>query len=116
MKFKSYQYISEADLVNLEGWKDDLPITNPKLFKEILFKHGAEVTQPIDELFDNHRMRTSNKTHNGRRWMFTERTDREWLNSGCATIEAYMAASDEETVKDMQQMNRRYKLPQTKGE
>lgn len=116
MKFKSYQYISEADLINLDVWQPDLPTTNAKLFKEILFKHGAEVTQPIEELFDTHRMRTSNKTHTGRRWLFVERCDRQWLQSGCATIEAYMASSDEETVKDMQQMNRRYKLPQNKSE
>lgn len=113
-KFKSYNYLSEADLKNLSEWTDDLPTTNPQLFKEILFQHGAEITQAIECIEDTHRMRTSNKTHTGKRWVYVERCDREWLNSGLATIEAYLAASDDETRKDMQKMNRQYKLPQKK--
>lgn len=105
-KFKSYNYLSEADLEKLDCWTPDLPQKNPTLFKQILFKHGAEITQEINCVEDTHRMRTSNKTHTGKRWVFVERTDRDWLNSGVATIEAYLAASDKETQKDMAAMGR----------
>lgn len=114
MKFKSYNYLSEADLRLLEGWSDDLPFSDPKLFKEILFKHGAEVSQPIELTEDTHRLRTSNKVHTGKRWVFQERLDKEWLRSGCATIEAYMASSDPEIQRDIDNMRRYAKLPQSK--
>ncbi len=104
--FKSYHYLSEADLRKLEGWTDDLPTRNPELFKRILNNHGADLKHKIEEVNDHHRMRTSNQSHTGRRWVFVERTDRKWLNTGCASIEAYLASSDEETVKDMSKMSR----------
>lgn len=113
-KFKSYNYMSEADLQKLDFWNDNLPQTNPSLFKDILYKHGADTTKQIECVEDTHRMRTSNKTHTGKRWVFIERTDSAWLKSGVATIEAYLAASDSETMKDMQKMSKTYKLPQKK--
>lgn len=113
-KFKSYNYLSEADLEKLDCWTADLPQKNPTLFKQILFKHGAEITQTVECVEDTHRMRTSNKTHTGKRWVFVERTDRDWLNSGVATIEAYLAASDKETQKDMAAMSR-YAVTPTKN-
>ena len=112
--FKSYNYLSEADLQKLDVWTDTFPEEHPEQFKEILFKHGAEVSQEVECVVDTHRMRTSNQTHTGKRWVFVERIDKEHLRSGIATMEAYMASSDESTRKDMQQMSRRYKLPESK--
>lgn len=112
--FKSYNYLSEKDLEKLDFWNDDYPKNHPEQFKQLLFKHGAEITKEIECVIDTHRMRTSNQVHTGKRWVFVERQDREWLNSGAATIEAYMASSDEDTRKDMVNMSRRYQLPNKK--
>jgi hypothetical protein len=59
-------------------------------------------------------MRTSNQTHTGKRWVFVERQDREYLNSGIASMEAWIASSDESTREDMMNMSRRYQLPSKK--
>jgi hypothetical protein len=113
-KFNSYNYLSEADLEKLDCWTPDLPYKNPTLFKQILFKHGAEITKTIELVEDTHRMRTSNKTHTGKRWVFIERIDRDWLNSGAASMEAWMASADKETQKDMSSMSR-YVVTYKKG-
>lgn len=112
--FKSYQYLSEADLQKLDFWTEDFPETNPETFKNILFQHGAEITQEIECVTDTHRMRTSNQTHTGKRWVFVERQDRDYLNSGIASMEAWIASSDESTREDMMNMSRRYQLPSKK--
>ena len=112
--FKSYQYLSEADLQKLDFWTEDFPETNPEAFKNILFQHGAEITQEIECVTDTHRMRTSNQTHTGKRWVFVERQDRDYLNSGIASMEAWLASSDESTREDMMNMSRRYQLPSKK--
>jgi hypothetical protein len=109
--FKSYQYLSEADLNKLEFWTEDFPEKHPEEFKKILFSHGAETSQPIECIEDTHRMRTSNQLYTGKRWMFVERIDRSWLNSGAATMEAWMASADDSTREDMTNMSRTYKLP-----
>jgi|SRR5690606_7412038 len=112
--FKSYQYLSEADLQKLSFWTEDFPETNPEAFKDILFQHGAEVSQEIECVTDTHRMRTSNQTHTGKRWVFVERQDREYLNSGIASMEAWIASADISTREDMMNMSRRYQLPSKK--
>lgn len=114
-KFKAYNYLSEADLSQLKEWNNSIPHSNEKLFKEILFAHGADITKPIECVEDTHRMRTSNKTHTGRKWVFVERTDKEWLASGKASIEAHMASTDKEIMKDMSSMSR-YAVVATKSE
>jgi hypothetical protein len=103
--FKSYNYLSEADLTLLDGWNNNYPQEHQKAFKELLWKHG--ITGEIELVEDTHRLRTSNAIHTGKRWVGEERTDAAWLKSGAATIEAYLAASDAETQCDMRRMSRR---------
>lgn len=110
VNFKSYNYLSEADLRKLDGWEDNLPVSSPEKFKEILFQHGADISQEIEEEINIHRMRTSNLVHEGKRWVFVERQDNEWLKSGKASLEAWMSAADKETMKDMTKMSRYAKI------
>lgn len=114
--FKSYNYLSESDLEQINGWSENYPTEHPEAFKELLFKHGADTAYDVELVVDTHRMRTSNKAHTGRRWVFVERTDRKWIQSGLATIEAYMASSDAEIQKDMSNMSRRYTVAPKDGE
>ena len=113
---KSYNYLSESDLCVLDGWSETYPTDHPAAFKELLFKHGADTSQEVECVTDTHRMRTSNKAYTGRRWVFVERTDPQWIRSGLATIEAYMASSDSEVQKDMANMSRRASVPPRDGE
>ncbi len=114
--YKSYNYLSEADLCVIDGWTDTYPTDHPAAFKELLFKHGADTSCEVECVEDTHRMRTSNKAHTGRRWVFVERTDNNWIRSGLATIEAYMASSDAEIQKDMVNMSRRRQIVPQDGE
>jgi hypothetical protein len=109
--FKSYNYLSEADLLKLSNYHHKLNEENPTLLREILFMHGADVGHEFECVVDTHRMRTSNKVYTGKRFVYVERTDKEWLCSGIASMEAYMAATDEDTRKDMAHMSRRFIMP-----
>jgi len=108
---KSYNYLSEFDLQQLDDWSEEYPVEHQKEFKELLFKHGADTTHDVELSIDTHRPRTSNKAYTGRRWVFVERFDKDWLRSGVATMEAYMASSDSEIQKDMGEMSRRQGTP-----
>lgn len=113
-QFRSYHYLSEGDLSKLDFWTSDYPEKNKKEFEEMMFKYGADINYKIEVVEDTHRLRTSKNEYTGKRFVFVERTDRGWLNSGLATIEAYMAASDPEIQKDIDGMRGYTKLPQKK--
>ena len=76
----------------------------PEEFKQILFQAGMDIRQPI-ELQENilHRNRM-NKTVQCDRWVGNERTDNEWVYSGCASKEARDKASGSRLLADIYRM------------
>jgi DNA-directed RNA polymerase alpha subunit len=100
-------YLSFADLQNVVGFRSSLMTENTKEFERILFENGADISKPYNVVRCLHRPRTSNKPYDGFRVEFTERTDKEWRNTGVASLEAWVFSSKDKSLQqEMRNMSR----------
>lgn len=83
------EYISLSEIQTVDSsitkeWID----SNSDKFKEILFNLGCDIyNYPADEQYVCHRNRFGN-TVTDFRWVCNSRVDKEWIQSGYASIEA----------------------------
>lgn len=88
-----YAYISESDLLRLPGYSKDMPEKAPEEFKKILWACGLNVKSPELEIQTLLHRNLQNKVVSCRRWVSIERTDKQWLRGGHASLEAVIASS-----------------------
>lgn len=86
-----WNYISEADLEYCRDWNPNIPKEKPRLFLRMLYLLGADPTQKWEEETLTHRTRVTGEIVTTKRYAFVERRDKDWLNSGLASLEAIMA-------------------------
>ena len=90
-----YKVSGFAEAVAAASTGNDVPI------KDILFMNGVDVTQPVTYASNTHRTLTG-KQYTGIRVEGSERTDPEWIASGCASMEAKIeAGTDDITLRQV---------------
>jgi hypothetical protein len=87
-------YLSFFDLQGVVGFQSCKETQDKGRLEEILWSHGADISKPYQIRFCTHRPRTSNIPYTGMRIEYTERTDKEHLLSGIASIEAQLFTKD----------------------
>lgn len=75
-------------------------------FRRILWENGCDIDKPFKLVRCNHRPRTSNIPYDGFKIDFSERTDKEWIDSGAASLNAYAySAGNKDLVADLLNLN-----------
>ena len=88
------QYLSFFDLLGVVGFQSCKETQDKKELERTLWEHGADISKPYQIRFCTHRPRTSNIPYTGFRIEFTERTDKEHLLSGIASLESKLFTKD----------------------
>lgn len=105
-----YHALSVKDLQLLDGWDDSLLEATPesnKQLNEILWNNGMNVYKPYSVDVCLHRTLNNNVPWYGARINGMERTDKAWLRSGYASVEAYIASTKDLSLqKELMNMNR----------
>jgi len=97
----SFKNVSLSDLIRCPGYDG----TEAKT-KELLWQLGCDTSHEIDVQVVQHR-NMSNQIVTCEYYLCRERTDRAWIQSGHASIEAlYASKPDAELQKDMIKMSR----------
>ena len=92
--------ISETDLLASPDYDGSVASRN-----KILFKLGVDTSLPIEVLKCSHR-NLQGKVVEGNLFMGFERLDKEWVKSGWASDEAFLASSNDPTLaKEVHEMN-----------
>lgn len=97
--------LSFHDLNLITGFKEAYDSQNTKLFEAILQTNGFDVAKGYELHHCTHR--TINRIeYTGIRVQGVERTDKAWIATGCASMEAQIAAvGDKHLRKDLRIMN-----------
>lgn len=94
--------VSAADIAVVKpDFTYDWTISNPKAFQDILHEFGMDVTsmwEVQDDVIHTTRM---NKVVQCTRYVGSERTDKEWINSGYASREAKDKSSGSKLLNDI---------------
>lgn len=97
--------LSFHDLFLVDGFKEAFESNNVKVFEAILNTNGMDVSLGYEQVHSTHRT-INNILYTGIRIQGFERTDQDWINTGCASIEAQIrAVKDAETRKHLRRMN-----------
>lgn len=97
--------LSFHDLNMVDGFQEAVEIENKKVFEAILFTNGMEVSLGYELVACNHRT-INNIEYYGIRVEGFERTDKAWLATGCASMEAQIEATKDKSLrKELRQMN-----------
>lgn len=92
--------ISESDLQVFKEYDNTVASRN-----KLLYKLGVDTSLPVEVIECQHR-NLQNKVVDGKLFMCFERLDREWVKSGCASLEAFIASSNDPTLsKEIHEMN-----------
>lgn len=92
--------ISESDLVTFKEYDGSTTIRN-----QLLYKLGVDTSLPIEMIECQHR-NLQGKVVEGKLFMCFERLDWEWVKSGHASLEAFIASSNDPTLgKEIVTMN-----------
>lgn len=92
------QYLSFGDLKQIPEFRIALMRQDAEEFKRILYENGLDIEKGYNVSKSLHRMRTSNQLYNGFRVDSTERTDKEWIASGAASLEAIQHSSKDRSL------------------
>ena len=96
--------ISESDLLTFKEWDGTVAARN-----KVLYKLGVDTSLPIETLECQHR-NLQGKVHDGVLFMCFERLDKDWVKSGFASTEAFLAHGNDPTmVKEINEMNGEWK-------
>lgn len=90
----NYHNLSLSDLIEVEGFAEAYGKDNKKQIREILWNCGMDTTQEVEEFVCEHR-NLRKQVVKCLRYNGYERTDKEWLSSGVATLEAVIASSED---------------------
>lgn len=91
-------FLSVSDLRLLDKWHDDLEEINRVAFLMLLFENGVDISKPIEKRVCTHR-NLQNKVVNCLRYDCTERTDKQWLTSGAASVNAFIDSCRDPSLK-----------------
>lgn len=92
--------ISESDLQTFEWYDGSVTVRN-----NLLYKLGVDTSLPIEVLKCHHR-NLQGKAVECNLFMGFERLDSEWVKSGHASTEAFLAAGNDPTIaKEVATMN-----------
>ena len=92
--------ISESDLQVFKEYDNTVASRN-----KLLYKLGVDTSMSIEVIECQHR-NLQGKVVEGKLFMAFERLDREWVKSGHASIEAFIASSNDPTLsKEIHEMN-----------
>jgi hypothetical protein len=92
--------ISESDLIAFKEYDSSVAVRN-----KLLYKLGVDISMPIEVIECIHR-NLSGKVVEGKLWLAFERLDSEWCKSGFASLEAFIASSNDPTLgKEIATMN-----------
>lgn len=92
--------IGEYDLYLFKEYDGSLAVRN-----QLLYKLGVDTSFPIEVLNCSYRSLTG-KAVEGNLFLCSERLDSEWIKSGAASIEAFIASSNDPTLaKEVHEMN-----------
>ena len=92
--------ISESDLQVFKEYDNTVASRN-----KLLYKLGVDTSMSVEVIECQHR-NLQNKVVDGKLFMCYERLDREWVKSGHASLEAFIASSNDPTLgKEIVTMN-----------
>ena len=92
--------ISESDLATFKEYDGSVAIRN-----QLLYKLGVDTSLHIEVIECQHR-NLQGKVVEGKLFMGFERLDRDWCKSGFASLEAFIASSNDPTLgKEIVTMN-----------
>ena len=92
--------ISESDLATFKEYDGSVAIRN-----QLLYKLGVDTSLLIEVIECQHRNLQGNVVE-GKLFMAFERLDRDWVKSGNASLEAFIASSNDPTLgKEIVTMN-----------
>lgn len=92
--------ISESDLQVFKEYDNTVASRN-----KLLYKLGVDTSMSVEAIECQHR-NLQGKVVEGKLFMAFERLDREWVKSGHASIEAFIASSNDPTLsKEIHEMN-----------
>lgn len=90
--------LSFHDLNLVDGFKEAHDSQNLKVFESILQTNGFDVSLGYELVACNHRT-INNIEYYGIRVEGFERTDKAWLSTGCASLEAQIEATKDKTLR-----------------
>lgn len=97
--------LSFHDLMMVDGFKEAYDTQNKKVFEAILQTNGFEVGLGYELVACNHRT-INNIEYYGIRVEGFERTDKAWIATGCASMEAQIEATKDKSLRHtLRQMN-----------
>ena len=92
--------ISESDLATFKEYDGSIAVRN-----QLLYKLGVDTSMSVEVIECQHR-NLQGKVVEGKLFMAFERLDREWCKSGLASLEAFIASSNDPTLgKEIAVMN-----------
>jgi len=92
--------ISESDLATFKEYDGSVAVRN-----QLLYKLGVDTSMSIEVIECQHR-NLQGKVVEGKLFMAFERLDREWVKSGHASTDAFLASSNDPTLgKEIAVMN-----------
>lgn len=92
--------ISESDLQVFKEYDNTVASRN-----KLLYKLGVDISMSVEVIECQHR-NLQGKVVEGKLFMAFERLDREWVKSGHASLEAFIASSNDPTLgKEIVTMN-----------
>ena len=84
--FEFNQYLSMIDLAKHDLFVEYAKEWDEKILEKMLFDLGADIERNGYEMkMQTHRPRTCDKIIHCQRFVFTERTDRKWIDTGMMT-------------------------------
>jgi len=95
--------ISESDLATFAEYDGSIAVRN-----QLLYKLGVDTSLLIEAIECQHR-NLQGKVVEGKLFMGFERLDKEWVKSGHASLEAFIASSNDPTIaKEINEMNKEW--------
>lgn len=90
--------LSFHDLDMVDGFREAMEFDNKKIFESILFTNGMDTKLGYELVACNHR--TINKIeYYGIRVEGFERTDKAWIDTGCASLEAQIESTKDKSLR-----------------
>ena len=91
--------LSVSDLILVDDFPRIFSLDDKVMLEKFLFANGLDVNQPYDQEVVTHR-NLQNQVVNCLRFVGTERSCRDWLNTGAASLEAWVSSSKDGSFRD----------------
>jgi len=90
--------LSFSDLLLVDGFAEQYGAGGNEAVLSFLYASGMDVSQPIEAIEIQHR-NLRNQVVKCIRYCGTERTDKAWIRSGAASLDAIIASSDDKDLR-----------------